>query len=72
MSNLYCTIADGDFASYGAVQEIISISSCRSVKEKELPAHIVIGISFFTGKDKQIFLEKIAKKLPAVAWREKP
>lgn len=71
MPNLYCTLADSDFVNYGIIQEIIAVCASRLVKEKEVPAHIIIHISFFTAQDKEVFLQKIKERLPAVSWREK-
>lgn len=69
MPNLYCTLADNDFASYGIFQEIIAMCSCRSVREKEMPGLVIIHISFFTELDKEKFLTKITARLPALSWR---
>ena len=71
MPNLYCTLADSDFASYAIIQEIIAVCVCLSVKEKALRAYIIIEISFFTVQDKEVFLQKIKERLPAVLWHEK-
>ena len=71
MPNLYCTLAESDFASYDIIQEVIAACVSRLVKEKEVSAHIIIHISFFTAQDKEVFLQKIKERLPAVAWREK-
>ena len=71
MPNLYCTLPESDFAGYDIIQEIIAGCVCRLVKEKELTAHIIIHVSFFTLQDKEVFLQKIKERLPAVAWREK-
>jgi hypothetical protein len=71
MPNLYCTLVHSDFTAYAVIQEIIALSAFGSVKEQALPGHVIIHISFFSSQDKELFLQKIKERLPAVLWQDK-
>ncbi|MFT3933628.1 MAG: hypothetical protein QM726_08450 [Chitinophagaceae bacterium] len=71
MPNLYCTLPDNDFHSYGIILEVIASCTTRSVKEKDIRGNVIIHVAFYSIEDKELFLKKMGETLLKIPWRER-